>query len=61
MNHAVFKPAGHRWRLMPGVALAAALSLAAPAVAAAAGRAASSAFPALSPEFNQPGSILVAD
>jgi hypothetical protein len=63
MNHAGFKTAKRRL-LMPGAALTvAALSLtglAAPSMAAA-GRATGSAPPSLSPGFNRPGDILVAD
>ena len=66
MKHAVLRPASRRWRLaVPAAALAVlALSLvglAAPAVASQTGRASSSAVTALSPEFNRPGNILIAD
>jgi hypothetical protein len=66
MKHAVLRPASRRWRLaVPGAALAVlALSLvglAAPAAASATGHATSSALTALSPEFNRPGNILIAD
>jgi outer membrane protein assembly factor BamB len=65
MKHAVLRRASRRWRLaVPGAALAVlALSLAglaAPVAASAAG-ASSSAVTALSPEFNRPGNILIAD
>jgi hypothetical protein len=66
MKHAVLRRASRRWRLaVPGTALAVlALSLAglaAPAAASATGHATSSALAALSPEFNRPGNILIAD
>jgi hypothetical protein len=66
MKHAVLRRASRRWRLaVPGAALAVlALSLAglaAPAAASATGHATSSASTALSPEFNRPGNILIAD
>src|SRR5258708_3954029 len=55
-----------RWRLaVPGAALAVLTlsfaGMAAPAGASATGRATGSALTALSPEFNRPGNILVAD
>jgi hypothetical protein len=66
MKHAVLRRASRRWPLaVPGAALAVlALSLtglAAPASASATGHATSSASMALSPEFNRPGNILIAD
>ena len=65
LKHAVLRPASRRWRLVSGAALAVlALSLAGLAgagEASATGRAASSALTALSPEFNRPGNILIAD
>lgn len=61
MRHPVLTFAGRRWRLA-GAALALALAgAAAPAMASTTGDAASGAFPGLSPEFNHPGDILVAD
>ena len=60
---AALRPSVTRTRRRAALA-AAALSLAGlatPAVASAGGRAAGSAFPALSPEFNRPGDILIAD
>jgi hypothetical protein len=65
MKHAVLRRASRRWRLaVPGAALAVlALSLVGPAApaASATGHATSSALTALSPEFNRPGNILIAD
>src|SRR5580700_6390737 len=65
MKHAVLRRASRRWRLaVPGAALAVlALSLTGLAVpaAAATGHATSSASTALSPRFNRPGNILIAD
>jgi hypothetical protein len=64
MKHAVLRPASRRWRLaVPGAALAVlAVSLAGLAApASATGRATSSAPAGLSPEFNRPGNILIAD
>jgi outer membrane protein assembly factor BamB len=66
MNHAVLRPASRRWRLKASGTVLAVLALsfaglAAPAVASATGRATSSELTALSPEFNRPGNILIAD
>jgi len=66
MKHPVLRPASRRWRLTgSGAALAVlALSLAglaAPAAASATGPAAGSALTRVSPEFNRPGNILIAD
>ena len=65
MKHAAFRTAGPSWRLLSSAALAvlavSLTSVAVPAVASTTSRATGSASPGLSPEFNHPGNILVAD